>query len=97
MNSATTGLGAGENASKNKVAGRSQKLIAAASIRTVPHWQCATGTEAACRIDGAGHPGAYGAGVYIAKSRHRAFPPGFFLENMRNRVRLATRAVISMQ
>ena len=30
-------LGAGENASKNKVAGRSQKLIAAASIRTVPH------------------------------------------------------------
>ena len=37
MNSATTGFGAGENASKNKVAGRSQKLNAAASIRTVPH------------------------------------------------------------
>src|SRR6516162_10161171 len=37
MNSATTGFGAGENASKNKVAGRSQKLNAAVSIRTVPH------------------------------------------------------------
>jgi hypothetical protein len=36
-NLATTGFGAGENTSKNKVAGRSQKLIAAASIRTVPH------------------------------------------------------------
>jgi hypothetical protein len=30
-------LGARENASKNKVAGRSQKLNAAASITTVPH------------------------------------------------------------
>ena len=47
MNSATTGFGAGQNASKNKVAGRSQKLIAAASIGTCSSWQCATGTEAA--------------------------------------------------
>ena len=45
----------------------------------------------------AGHPGAYGGSVYIAKSRHRAFPPGFFFENIRNRVRLAARAVISLQ
>ena len=48
-------------------------------------------------IYGAGHPAGYGGSVYIAKSRPRAFPPGFFLENMRNRVRLAARAVISLQ
>jgi hypothetical protein len=41
-------FGGSENASKNKVAGRSHKLIAAVNIRTVPHWQCAAGTEAAC-------------------------------------------------
>jgi hypothetical protein len=48
-------------------------------------------------IYGAGHPAGYGGSVYIAKSRPRAFPRGFFLENMRNRVRLAARAVISLQ
>ena len=48
MTSAIAGFfGGGENASKNKVAGRSHKSIAAVSIRTVPHWRCAAGTEAA--------------------------------------------------
>ena len=39
-------------------------------------------------IYGAGHPEAFEA---------PGFSPGFFLENMRIRIRLAARAVISMQ
>jgi hypothetical protein len=84
MNSATTGFGAGENASKNKVAGRSQKLIAAASIGTVPYWQCATGTEAACQQFTAQAIRERTGQCLHCQVEAPGFSPGFFLENMRS-------------
>jgi len=66
--SAILGFDGGENASKNKVAGRSQKSIAAVSIRAVPHWQRDRNNGSMSAIYGAGHPGAYGGVVYIAST-----------------------------
>jgi len=59
MISATTGFDLGKNASRNNVAGRSQKSIAALSIG--PFLRLGIGTQISMlAIVGAGHPEVYG-------------------------------------
>jgi hypothetical protein len=71
-------FGGGDNASKNKVAGRSHKLIAALSIGTVPHWRCIRNVGSMTAIDGASHPEAYGGDAYPAKGGASSFPRDFY-------------------
>ena len=60
MISATTGFDLGKNASRNNVAGRSQKSIAALSIG--PFLRLGIGTQSSMlAIVGGGHPEVYGA------------------------------------
>ena len=59
MISATTGFDLGKNASRNNVAGSSQKSIAALSIG--PFLRLGIGTQSSMRaIVGGGHPEVYG-------------------------------------
>jgi hypothetical protein len=61
MISATTGFDLGKNASRNNVAGRSQKSIAALSIG--PFLRLGIGTQSSMLaiVGGGGHPEVYGA------------------------------------